>query len=72
MNQEDSEIKRQHDQEQLEAQYAELGVTVLPPSVTVGHPAFAAIVAAVMLSETPLTQQQIQDIIERTNEEGNS
>ena len=57
-------LRRDAAQEQLEAQYAALGCTVLPPDVNPLHKAFPALLAAVIKSDAPLTQQQMRDIID--------
>jgi hypothetical protein len=56
-----------HEQEQAEARAAELGCTVLPPEVRPDHPAFAALIAAVLGQKQPLTQAQIRGIIDNNN-----
>lgn len=63
MNHEDSEIKRQHDQEQLEAAAEAMDVTICP--VPPGHPAFPEIILAALSQPHHLTQQQIQDILDK-------
>jgi len=60
----EGEIRRQHELEQTEAKFEELGCTVLPPGIDPTHTAFMEILKAVILSDTPLTQEQLAAIID--------
>jgi hypothetical protein len=60
----EGEIKAEHDREQLEAKFESLGCTLLPVGIVPTHKAFMEILKAVILSEKPLTQDQMADIID--------